>query len=123
MILLVDRPQILPADVRLKLCGGDVGMPEHFLDRAQIRSPLQQVRSERVAEGVRRDVFRELAPLGVLPENLPRSHPGERLPPRIEEQLSLTLPALQPWAQLPNIDRYRRERAPPHWDEPLLAPL
>jgi hypothetical protein len=34
-------------------------VPEQFLDRAQVRAPLEQVGGEGMAEGVRRDASRE----------------------------------------------------------------
>ena len=39
--------------VRVALGGGEVGMPEHLLHRAEIGAALEQVRGERVAQYVR----------------------------------------------------------------------
>ncbi len=52
------RRQVLFLDmgavnVRVDLCGGNVGMPENLLDDAQIGSAGKHVRRERVAQRVR----------------------------------------------------------------------
>src|SRR5205807_8968254 len=43
--------------VRVELGRGQVGVPEHFLDGAQVGAPLQEMRRERMAEQVRVDAF------------------------------------------------------------------
>src|SRR5262245_18374080 len=45
--------------VRVLLRRRERGMAEQLLDRAEIRAGLEQVRRERVTEGVRRDLFRK----------------------------------------------------------------
>src|SRR3982750_3157784 len=86
VILSMDAPKILAVDVRVDLCSRDVGMPKHFLDRAQICATLQEMRGERVAECMGRDVLLDSRTLDVLLKNLPRSHAGERLSAGVEEQ-------------------------------------
>ena len=41
--------------MRVNHRGGQIGMSQQFLDRADVRAPLQQVRCEAVPEGVRAD--------------------------------------------------------------------
>ena len=53
MVLTVYRPKILAVDVSVDLRGGNVRMPKHFLDRAQVSPAFQQVGGERVSERVR----------------------------------------------------------------------
>ena len=45
--------QVLRFDVSINLRGGDVGMSEHFLNRAQVGAALQQMRCKRMAQRVR----------------------------------------------------------------------
>ena len=44
-------------DVRINLRGADVGMPEEFLQHAQVHACLQAVRCKTMPEGVRRDLL------------------------------------------------------------------
>ncbi len=48
--LEVRVPAAPVGDVRVELRRGEIGVPEHLLHRPQVRSPLEQVRRERVAE-------------------------------------------------------------------------
>ena len=49
--------QALSRQVRIDLCGGQVRMTEHLLQRAQVATTGEQVRGERVAQGVRRHLL------------------------------------------------------------------
>src|SRR5438309_5680967 len=51
---LVHGPQVVAVDVRVQLRGGQVRVTEHFLDGAKVGATLEQVRRERVPQGVRR---------------------------------------------------------------------
>lgn len=64
-------------DVRINLRCTDIGVPEEFLQYAQVHAGLQAVRSEAVAEGVRRDLLGEVR--GMLLHDFPCSHAGHGL--------------------------------------------
>src|SRR6478609_3284833 len=49
----VDVAQPVGREVRVELRGGDVGVAEHLLQRAQVAAAREQVRGEGVAERVR----------------------------------------------------------------------
>src|SRR2546422_4580656 len=72
--------------MRVQLGGRQVRVPEHFLHGAQVRPAFEQVRGERVAQRVRRDVLREpRLPRGALDDG-PRSDARQRRAPGIEKQ-------------------------------------
>jgi hypothetical protein len=50
---VVDGAEALARQVCVDLRGGQVGMPEQFLDGAEVGAPLEQVGGVRVAEHVR----------------------------------------------------------------------
>ena len=55
--MLVDRfAKPAPRHVRVHLRGGNVGVSQHDLHAAQIRSALHQVRGEAVPDHVRRQI-------------------------------------------------------------------
>src|SRR5256885_1826578 len=54
MILLVHLPKVLAVHMRVDLRRRNVGMPEHFLDGAQIGAAFEQMRRERMAKRMRR---------------------------------------------------------------------
>ena len=56
VVLAVELDQPGSADVGVDLRGGDVGVAEHGLDRAQVGAALEQMGRERVAQLVRGDV-------------------------------------------------------------------
>jgi hypothetical protein len=53
MVLPVNGSKILAIDVRVDLRRRDVGMPKHFLDRAQVRAAFEQMRREGMSERMR----------------------------------------------------------------------
>ena len=73
-----------PGDVGVDLGGGDVGVAEQGLHRAQIGAALQQVGGEGVAQDVRTDLGRvDAGPRRRLVEQLgeaPRGQPAARAP-------------------------------------------
>ena len=75
MKLAVHLAQPLMVQMSVNLGRGDVGMPQHFLDDAQIRPPGQQVRGEAVAQQVRMDL--QIDHGGPLFHNLPQTVRGE----------------------------------------------
>ena len=65
MRLVVDILELLFDKLGVDLRGGDVGVAEHFLNGAEVRAVFEQVRRERVAQGVRRNVLFDLR-LGLI---------------------------------------------------------
>ncbi len=53
----MDRLEALLIHMGIDLCGGNVGVPEEFLDDPQVCAVLKQVSGKRVAEQVRVDVL------------------------------------------------------------------
>lgn len=53
-------------DVGVNLGGGDVGVAEHGLDRAEVGAVHEEVSGKRVAESVRGDVFGDAGGFGVV---------------------------------------------------------
>ena len=54
MRLVVHVFQLLLDDMGVDLCGGDIGMPQHLLDGAEVCTVLQQMYREGVAQRVGR---------------------------------------------------------------------
>lgn len=65
-------------DLGINLCCGDVGMPEHLLDRPQVSTAFKQMRCETVTDRVGRKLDTDLFPdrLERLPETLPGHRPA-----------------------------------------------
>src|SRR5205085_4972127 len=57
--VVVHFPQLFPGHVGVNLRGGETGVPEQLLNRAQVRAILQEVRGEAVPQRVRRRVGRQ----------------------------------------------------------------
>ena len=57
MSLEVQIPPSAVGDVGVQLCGGEVGVPEHLLDAAEVGPAFEQVRREGVPEKVRMDAL------------------------------------------------------------------
>ena len=57
------QPQLLARDVRVDRRRRDVGVAEQQLDRAQVRTVVQQLRRERMSQRVRRQWFSRLGEL------------------------------------------------------------
>ena len=51
---MVCATEVLPVEMSVNLGGGDIGVPEHFLNRKQVCSSLQEMSRARVAQGMRR---------------------------------------------------------------------
>src|SRR5689334_4204411 len=120
MILPVYFTQILPVHVRIDLRRRDVGMPKHFLDRAQVRTAFEKVRRERMSQRVRRHVLRDARPFDVTAQDLPCPHPRERLTTRIQEKYALALTFLQLGSKLARVDRHAGDRGAADGNESLL---
>ncbi len=83
MKLFVLLLQLLPVDMRVNLCGGDVGMTEHLLHGTQIGSAFKQMRCKRMAECVRMNILCDACLFRVLQNNLPDRNAGEGGSPNI----------------------------------------
>src|SRR5689334_20994972 len=74
--------------VRVQLGRREIGMAEHFLDRAEVRAAFEQVRRERVPQQVRVHTGGiEAGLLGSAPENQECAGARERPALRVEEEL------------------------------------
>ena len=73
-VFLLDK---LFVDVRINLRRADIGMPEEFLQHAQIHTRLQAVRCKTVPEGMRRNLLSQVG--RVLLHDFPGSHAGHGL--------------------------------------------
>jgi hypothetical protein len=81
--------------VCVQLRGGEIGMSEHFLNRAEVGAALEQVRRERMAQQVRVHARRVEAGLfRPAPEDQERARAGERAALRVQEELG-TVAAVQ----------------------------
>ena len=74
----VNFPQAAAGDVRVNLRGADVRVAEQFLDHAQIRAVLQQMRRETVPQHVRRDVALNPGAADPIFDAQPQRHRRER---------------------------------------------
>src|SRR6476661_8380875 len=123
MITPMDLSQILPIHVGVDLRGGDVHMPKHLLDRAEIGPPFQEVGGEGMSQRVGAHVPRDAGPLHMAAQDLPRPHTRERAAPRVEEEDPLALALLEPRPQLAEVDGHGADGGPPDGDESFLAAL
>jgi hypothetical protein len=72
--------------VRVELCRGEIGVPEHFLNGSEVRASLEQVSREGVPKDVRMDTSGvEAGHLGQPAEDQERAGTGERPAFRVEE--------------------------------------
>ena len=67
----MDRLEPRGVDMGVDLSRRDAGVPEHFLNLAQVCAPREKVRRETVSEGMRTDVFRRAHPRRVSFEKFP----------------------------------------------------
>src|SRR5216683_2628096 len=123
MVGLVHRPQIVAVDVRVQLGGGEVRVAQHFLHGAQVRAALEQVRRERVPEGVRRYPLRQPGEAGRSLDDAPRAHPRQGRAAGVEKHQPASLPLVEAGADLAGVQRHRPERPPAHRHDALLRTL
>ena len=88
MRLEVDLATPAIGDVGVALGRSEICMPEHLLDRAEVRATFEQVRREGVAEqvGVNASML-EAGPVGELPEDQKRSSARQWAAARVQEEL------------------------------------
>ena len=80
MKTLVNMQQSLGIHVRIKFGRSDVRVPQHLLNRPQVRSAFQQVRRERMPQHVRRHALVDLRRRRALDRPLKRAV-GHMVPP------------------------------------------
>jgi hypothetical protein len=86
--LEIQLPTTLVGYVRIELRGREIGMAEHFLNRPQVCSSLEEVRRKRMPEQVRVDaVGVETGFLGQFPEDQEGARTCESPAPSVQEQL------------------------------------
>src|SRR4051812_7315253 len=78
MIFVVDDPEPRLEDVRVDLGRGEIRVPEHHLDQAQVRSALEQVRGEGMPQHVRAEISRHARLRAVRLEDLPEADARQR---------------------------------------------
>src|SRR3989442_4903394 len=123
MVGLVQRPQIVAVDVRVELRGREVRVAQHFLHGAKVRAALEQVRRERVPEGVRRSPLRQPGGAGRSLDDAPRAPPRRGRAVAVETPKPASLPFAEAWEDLAAVQRHRPERPPAHRHDALLRAL
>ncbi len=99
MKAIVDGSETRLQDVRVDLRGGQIGVAEHHLDRAEIGTALEQVRRERVADYVRAERRADTGASAVRPQNLPEPDPAERPAAAVDEHAFTRRAAAVPMAR------------------------
>ena len=78
MKFFVNFAQAVSRDVRVNFRRADVRMAEQFLDHAQIRAVLQQMRREAVPQHMRRHIARNPGACDAIFDVQPKRHRCER---------------------------------------------
>src|SRR5215211_1449541 len=86
MGLEVDLLDSLPGEVRVELGGGNVGVSQHLLDRAQVAAAGKQVGGEGVAQRVWAHPALQPDRLGVALDDLVEPLAGQRPAAEVDEQ-------------------------------------
>jgi len=82
MVFLIHLPQMLSADMRVYLGGGDLAVSEHELNRPEIRAPFQKMRSESVPEDVGAYFLLQTGQFAVFFQHFPEPLSSESPPSR-----------------------------------------
>ncbi len=83
----VNVPQPIASDVRVDLSRADVGMPEQFLDDAQVSAVFEKVGGEAVPQHVRRDIARDAGTRGAFLDAQPQCNRAEGCAALIQEKI------------------------------------
>ena len=95
--MLLDRaPQVFAVEVGVDFGREDAFVPQHLLHLTDRGAAFQQVRRERVAEGVGADALFDPGPTGGLLEDREDHHPRKRSPAVVQEDDLLTRPDAPP---------------------------
>lgn len=113
----------LVRDVRVALCGGQVGMPEHLLDAPKIRASFEEMGRERVTEQVRVDATGlEPSLLSEPTENEECARAGQRSTAGIEKEVG-PMAAIEMRPAEREVSAHRFDRRAAEWHDSLLAPF
>src|SRR5215510_11902118 len=82
---IVDRAQPRLEHVRVDLCGREISVAEHHLDRAQVGAAIEQMRGERMPQDVRTERTRKSGLASVLLQDLPEADARERAATSVDE--------------------------------------
>jgi len=119
----IQLPTALVGYVRIQLGRGEVGVPEHFLNRSQVCSSLEKVRRKRVAEQVRVDPARvEPCFCGQFAEDQEGARPRERAASGVQKQLG-AVPHVQEWAATRQVPPKRLRGLAADWHDTLFPAL
>ena len=77
MVFLYHSRQVFSVQMGVDLCGKNTFMAQQFLNHAQIRAILYQMRGEGVAKGMRADVLGDPSRLGQSFHELEDTHSAE----------------------------------------------
>ena len=121
MLVLHQGAQLLVQHMRVDLRGGDVGVAEHGLHAAQVRSALEQMGRETVPDHVRGQIVKNTRFPSQRRQQFPERLPGERPSARRDEQIRTRPPVEQLRPYVPQIPLNRRERRFPDRRNPLLV--
>lgn len=73
---LMDVAEVFAIDVRIDLCGRDIGVTQHLLHGGQVCATLEQVRSKAVSQCVWSDSLLDACPSHMFLQDLPDPHAG-----------------------------------------------
>src|SRR5687767_1293020 len=101
----MNRAKVFAIDVGVDLGGREIGMSQHLLHGAEIRSALEQMGGKAVPQRMRRDALGDPGPLSGAANDAPGTHAGERLAARIEQYPVPTLTPVESGAHLEEVHR------------------
>src|SRR2546425_10657605 len=78
--------QVFSVNMRIDLRRGYVDVAEHFLDCAQVGPSFEEVRRERMAEGMRVNLFFDTGFCRARTDDIPDRHAAQTSPAGIEKQ-------------------------------------
>src|SRR2546422_11643242 len=120
MVGLMYRPVIVLVEVGVQWRGGEVRLAKHFLHGFKVLDALEQVRRDRVPEGVRRYPLRQPGEAGRSLDDAPRAHPRQGRAAGVEKHQPASLPLVEAGGGLPGGPPPPPPRPPPH--PPPTAP-
>gem|GEM_PF-205513 len=88
---IVDIHQMIERHLGVALGGGEAGVSEEFLDRAQVGAPVEEVGGVGVAQGVGTGAERQDAARSALDETLDGAHPDARSAAADEQRMLSTV--------------------------------
>src|SRR5450759_759067 len=123
MCLQKDLAQMLHGDVSIELGGRHAGVAEQLLHAAQVGAAGEQVRGERVTEGVGAGLAAHVGAREDLAQEVVETLARERTATRVEKDLCPASPAQQLAAAVAQVASERRGRRCAHGDHTLLVAL